>query len=135
MDSKKKIIKISDYYKDHDLPEECFSTQSIKNLLELSAMNNIDIFDKDKKKFKNKKKIIKDCENLKKIKLKEYTSELNKNKKDFKIIKIKEANDNFFDKLESIDSIVNIINDYDDDIKKLNNLIDSNDEFIEIFSN
>ena len=60
----KKIIKISDYYKDYNLPKSYFDSNSIKNLLELSAINNISIFDEDKKKnnykIKCKKKIIKD---------------------------------------------------------------------------
>ena len=97
MDSEKKIIKIYSYYKDLNLPEECFNSKSLKNLLELSVANDINIFD-DKKKLKNKKKIIKQCEDLKKIKLKEYTNELssfNKKNNELKIIKIKEANENF----------------------------------------
>ena len=137
MDSEKKIIKISSYYKDLNLPEECFNSKSLKNLLELSVANDINIFD-DKKKLKNKKKIIKQCEDLKKIKLKEYTNELssfNKKNNELKIIKIKEANENFMDKMESIDSIVSIINEESDDIKKLNNLLHSPEEFIDVFSN
>ena len=137
MDSEKKIIKIYSYYKDLNLPEECFNSKSLKNLLELSVANDINIFD-DKKKLKNKKKIIKQCEDLKKIKLKEYTNELssfNKKNNELKIIKIKEANENFMDKMESIDSIVSIINEESDDIKKLNNLLHSPEEFIDVFSN
>ena len=39
------------------------------------------------------------------------------------------------DKMESIDSIVSIINEESDDIKKLNNLLHSPEEFIDVFSN
>ena len=31
MNDNKNIIKISDYYKDYDLPKECFNSQSLKN--------------------------------------------------------------------------------------------------------
>ena len=46
----KKIIKISDYYKDFNIPNEVFDSKSLKNLLELSAANEINIFDKRSKK-------------------------------------------------------------------------------------
>ena len=48
---KKKIIKISDYYKDYNLPDSCFNSNSIRNLLELSALNNVQLFDEDKAEF------------------------------------------------------------------------------------
>ena len=76
MNDNKNIIKISDYYKDYNLPKECFDSQSLKNLLELSALNNVTLIDKSKKKVKSKKKIISECKKLKKVKLKELTKEL-----------------------------------------------------------
>lgn len=132
---KKKIIKISDYYKDFNLPNEIFNSKSFKNLLELSAANEIDIFDKKRIKIKKKEKILKQCEDKKKIKLKEFSKEIKKIGTDVKIDKIKLVNDNFCENIESIDSIINIINNDSDDIQKLNNLLKSDDEFIEIFSN
>ena len=139
MDKKnKKIIKISDYYKDYNLPETCFDSNSIKNLLELSAINDIQLFNDNtnKIKIKSKKKIIKDCEKLKKIKIKELRKELNKytNQSNIESEKIIEANNNFANNLESIDNIINIVNT-DNDIEKLNQLLNNSDEFIEKFSN
>ena len=139
MDKKnKKIIKISDYYKDYNLPETCFDSNSIKNLLELSAINDIQLFNDNtnKTKIKSKKKIIKDCEKLKKIKIKELRKELNKytNQSNIESEKIIEANNNFANNLESIDNIINIVNT-DNDIEKLNQLLNNSDEFIEKFSN
>lgn len=134
----KKIIKISDYYKDFNIPNEVFDSKSLKNLLELSAANEINIFDKrSKKKIKKKDKILKQCEDMKKIKLKEYTKEIKKfgNNEEIRCDKIKKANEHFFENIESIDSIMNILKNESDDIEKLNHLLNSDDEFIEIFSN
>ena len=135
----KKIIKISDYYKDYNLPKSCFDSNSIRNLLELSAINNVQLFDGDKKKkykIKSKKKIIKECEKLKKIKIKELRKELNNytSQENIDSEKIINTNNKFVNNLESIDSIINIVNT-DNDIDKLNKLIVDSDDFIEIFSN
>tara|TARA_B100000161_G_C33512087_1_gene396853 strand:+ start:229 stop:657 length:429 start_codon:yes stop_codon:yes gene_type:complete len=138
---KKKIIKISDYYKDYNLPDSCFNSNSIRNLLELSALNNVQLFDEDKKskyKIKSKKKIIKECQKLKKIKVKELRKELNKytGKNNVDSEKIINANNKFVNNLESIDSIINIVNkDNLINIDKLNNLISESEDFIEIYSN
>ena len=135
----KKIIKISDYYKDYNLPKSCFNNNSIRNLLELSAINNVELFDENKQKkykFKNKNKIIKECQKLKKIKIKELTKELNAytTRQNIDSEKIINVNNKFVTNLESIDSIINIINT-DNDIEKLNRLIIDSDDFIEKFSN
>jgi esterase/lipase len=137
----KKIIKISDYYKDYNLPKSYFDSNSIRNLLELSAINNISIFDENKKnkyKIKSKKKIIKECQNLKKIKIKELRKELNNytSQDNIDSERIIDVNNKFVNNLESIDSIINIVNKDDNiNIDKLNKLITDSDEFIEIFSN
>lgn len=135
--NKKKIIKISDYYKDFDLPNSCLSNDSFRNLLELSATNDIQIFDKknkEKTKIKNKNKIMKECEKLKKIKIKELTKELNKYTTNIESQKIKETNNKYVNNLESIDSIINIVSN-DSDIEKLNKLLSDSEDFIEKFSN
>lgn len=135
--NKKKIIKISDYYKDFDLPNSCLSNDSFRNLLELSATNDIQIFDKknkEKTKIKNKNKIMKECEKLKKIKIKELTKELNKYTSNIESQKIKETNNKYVNNLESIDSIINIVSN-DSDIEKLNKLLSDSEDFIEKFSN
>lgn len=133
---KKKIIKISDYYKDFEIPKEIFNSKSLKNLLELSAANEIDLFEKKKLKIKKKDKIIKQCEDKKKTKLKEFTKEIKIiGLEGIKSDKIKKANECFFEDIDNLDSIMNIVNNETDDIDRLNNLLKSDDEFIEIFSN
>ena len=93
MTDKKNIIKISDYYKDFEIPKECFKIESLRNLLELSADININLIDKKNKKVKSKKKIINECNKLKKIKIKELTKELN----DINIAETDESSSAIFD--------------------------------------
>tara|TARA_E500000178_G_C16633609_1_gene578800 strand:- start:38 stop:457 length:420 start_codon:yes stop_codon:yes gene_type:complete len=137
-DDKKNIIKLSDFYKDLNIPETCFNKESVRNLLQLSADNNLNLFNNKNRKIKtkSKKKIVKECEQLKKIKIAELSKELNKFKKDQSINseKILETNNKFLNNLESIDSIINIVNT-ENEIDELNNLLSDSDEFIEMFSN
>jgi len=132
------IIKISDYYKDYNLPKECFDSQSLKNLLELSALNNITLIDKNKKKVHSKKKIISECTKLKKIKLKEFRKELKDitiTDTDVSISYVRNSNNKYIDGIENIDNIIKIINKNDSDINYLDKLLTNNTEFIEKFSN
>jgi hypothetical protein len=141
-DNQKKIIRISDYYKDFNLPEKCFNSDNLKNLLELSASNNINLFKRSNNsvKLNNPKKIINECTILKKIKLKEFTRELedfNLSDSDISIGIIKITNDKYINNLENIDNIIKIINTKPD-IDYLDNLLSEDridDTFIEIFSN
>ena len=57
MTDTKNIIKISDYYKDINLSEQKLDN-NIRNLLHLTASNDINLFSssKSKKRLKNKKK-------------------------------------------------------------------------------
>ena len=109
MSNTKNIIKISDYYKDFNI-EENMLDNNLRNLLFLTANNDINIFsyNKNKKKLKNKKKIIKDCKDLKKIKLGEFTKELS----------------NYSNFEENIDSnyIENRNNEYISNIKSIDNI-------------
>ena len=137
MNDNKNIIKISDYYKDYDLPKECFNSQSLKNLLELSALNNVILIDKNKK-VKSKKNIISDCKKLKKVKLKELTKEL----KDITITEtdvsssyVRDTNNKYIKGIENIDNIIKIINRNDSDINYLERILTDNNEFIEKYSN
>ena len=77
---------------------------------------------------------MKECEKLKKIKIKELTKELNKYTNNIESQKIKETNNKYVNNLESIDSIINIVSN-DSDIEKLNKLLSDSDDFIEKFSN
>jgi hypothetical protein len=141
-DNQKKIIRISDYYKDFNLPEKCFNSDNLKNLLELSASNNINLFKKSNNsvKLENPKKIINECTTLKKIKLKEFTKELedfNLSDSDISIGIIKITNDKYINNLENIDNIIKIINTKPD-IDYLGNLLSEDkldDTFIETYSN
>ena len=138
MNDNKNIIKISDYYKDYNLPKECFISQSLKNLLELSALNNVTLIDKSKKKVKSKKKIISECKKLKKVKLKELTKEL----KDITITEtdvsssyVRDTNNKYINGIENIDNIIKIINRNDSDINYLERILTDNNEFIEKYYN
>jgi len=141
-DNQKKIIRISDYYKDFNLPDKCFNSDNLKNLLELSAINNINLFKKNNNNIKlnSTKKILNECNKLKKIKLKEFTKELkdfNLTDSDIQIGIIKITNDKYINNLENIDNIIKIINTKPD-IDYLDNLLsedNSNESFIEIYSN
>ena len=134
----KKTIKISDY-QDIRIPDEFELNNNIKNLLELSASNNINIFNNKKKtKLKTKKSIIKDCKKLKKLKIIEFSKELSnitENETDTNIIKKK--NSKYIDNIESIDSIINIIDKNDSELDILNNILSKSteEEYIETYSN
>ena len=137
MNDNKNIIKISDYYKDYNLPKECFNSQSLKNLLELSALNNINLFDKNKK-VNSKKKIINECKKLKKIKLKELTKELKDisiTETDVSSSQVRDTNNKYINGIENIDNIIRIINRNDSDINYLDKILSDNNEFIEKYSN
>lgn len=134
----KKTIKISDY-QDIRLPDEFKLNNNIKNLLELSVSNNINLFNNKKKtKLKNKKSIIKDCKKLKKLKIIEFSKELSnitENETDTNIIKQK--NNKYINNIESIDSIINIIDNNDSELDILNNILSKSTEedYIETYSN
>ena len=138
----KKTIKISDYYKNIDIPKKCFDNKNLRNLLELSAINNIPIFsyNRNKKiKVKDKKKIINDCRKLKKIKLKEFTQELseyNTNGNDIDSLFLEGQNKKYINNIKSIDNIIKIINTKDD-FKYLDEMLTekNKDDYIEVYSN
>jgi len=140
--NQKNIIRISDYYKDFNLPEECFNSDNLKNLLELSAVNNINLFRKHNNNIRlnSTKKILDDCNKQKKIKLKEFTKELkdfNSTDSNIQINIIKTKNDKYINNLENIDNIIKIINTKPD-LEYLDTLISEdnfNDTYIEKYSN
>ena len=141
MDEKK--LKIIDYYQSIKLPEECFNKKSIKNLLELSAVNNINLFDDKKKnlKIKSKRKIIKECGEKKKENIDNLVNQLSNFNLKNDIIssnEVKNINDNTINNLKSIDSIIKIVNSKDSEIETLKHIIteeNNDDSFIERFSN
>ena len=140
MSNTKNIIKISDYYKDINI-EENMLDNNLRNLLFLTANNDINIFsyNKNKKKLKNKKKIIKDCKDLKKIKLGEFTKELSNYSNFEENIDsnyIENRNNEYISNIKSIDKIIKILND-DHELLKLKNIVSDpkKETFIEVFSN
>ena len=138
MNDNKNIIKISDYYKDYNLPKECFDTKSLKNLLELSAISNVNLIDKNKHKVNSKKKIINECRKLKKIKLKELTKELKDisvSETDVSSSYVRSTNNKYLNGIENIDNIIKIINNDDSDINYLDKILSDNNDFIEKYSN
>jgi histidyl-tRNA synthetase len=133
-----KIIKISDYYNQNNIPDE-FISDNLKNLLQLSAINNIKIFTKKKNKLKNTPTIIKECNNMKKIKFYQFTKELNKlslSDSNIDICLIESKNNEYINNIKNIDKIIKIVND-DTEIKNFNDLLNkvNNNTFIEIYSN
>ena len=140
MSNTKNIIKISDYYKDINI-EENMLDNNLRNLLFLTANNDINIFsyNKNKKKLKNKKKIIKDFKDLKKIKLGEFTKELSNYSNFEENIDsnyIENRNNEYISNIKSIDKIIKILND-DHELLKLKNIVSDpkKETFIEVFSN
>jgi hypothetical protein len=142
MSDTKNIIKISDYYKDINI-EENLLDNNLKNLLYLTANNDINIFssskNKNKNKLKNKKKIIKDCKNLKKIKLGEFTKELSNYstfEENIDSHYIESRNNEYINNIKNIDKIIKILND-DNELLKLKNIVSEKkrNNFIEIYSN
>ena len=131
-----KIIKISDYYNINNLPDE-FISDNLKNLLQLSSTNNIKIFTKKKNKLKNTPTIIKECNNMKRIKFYQFTKELNKlSLSDSNICLIESKNNEYINNINNINKIIKIVND-DTEIKNFNNLLNkvNNNTFIEVYSN
>ena len=135
MSDNKNIIKISDYYKDFDIPEIYYNNNNLRNLLELTVENDIHIFSSNNKKLKikSKKKILKECNNKKKIKLKEFSKELddyNTNTVDINSSYLEGTNNKYINNIKSIDNIIKIL---DTDFHKLVSI--QNDKFIETYSN
>lgn len=139
MSDNKNIIKISDYYKDFNLPDKCFNCENLRNLLELTAENNVKLFNKKNNSIKlnSKRKIINECRKLKKIKLKELTKKLNTytTETDVSSNIIKDTNNEYINNIENIDSIIKILNN-DNDINFLDEILsEKKDEYIEVYSN
>jgi hypothetical protein len=105
-------IRIIDFYKEINKPiiDKMIKNNSFKNILELSTISEIPLLKKQKNNWflKDKQKILKEIETLKKKKIKEIKNNLYK----INIIKIndiKENNNKLFSDLESIDLLKNNI--------------------------
>ena len=126
--------KIEDYYKNIDKPiiNNCINNLNLKYLLELSTVTDLYLFNKKKKnqwKLKDKRQLLKECENQRKKTIKEATTSLNglsKNKTSNLIEDIKIKNNNLLNKVENIDTLI-------ETIEKVYPTL--SDEFQEVYSN
>jgi hypothetical protein len=115
---------IEQYYHHIEKPiiNQYINNLNLKNLLELSCVNNLNLFKKNKNKWKLKDKriLIKECEFIKKQKIKEVTTSINslsKNKSIHLVRQIKEKSDTIFTDIEQIDSLIQTIeNNYPEEI-------------------
>jgi hypothetical protein len=132
-----KLFNIENYYKNIDKPviNDYINNFNLKNLLELSTITDLYVFNKKKKnewKLKDKRLLLKECEHKRKKTIKEVTNSLNvltKNKstETNKIIdEIKIKNNNLLSKIENIDSFIETIE---------KNYPTLSDEFIEVYTN
>jgi hypothetical protein len=108
---------------------------NLKKLLELSSITNLNVFTNKKKKniewkLKEKRILLKECDIIRKQKIKQVSESLNKlskNKSKNLLLEVKNKNNNLLDDIETIDTLIETIeNDYP--------LIDKNN-FLEKFSN
>lgn len=144
MDNKIKIV-----YKDFNIPDEFYKKNNIKNLLELSAKNDIVLFENryKKPKVKDKNKIIKECKKKKKKRINDFSKRLKEITKNPGIIDIKitDINDKYVDDINSIDNLINALLSEDEDdfeyidlkLGKINILddSDSDSDYIDVFRN
>ena len=100
--------------------EPSLDKDKLLNLFELSKKNNINIFDEKKGKIKSKRKIIQECNNHKTKRIDTFIKVLDKknNSKNKSTTKIKILNDQFMKELESIEGIIEYVNNSDFKILK-----------------
>jgi hypothetical protein len=150
MDNKTiKILSNNSLIKDEtietNMSKPLIDKSKLLNLLELSKVNKVKIFDDKKGKIRSKRQIIDDCIAVRNQKIDSYVKNLDEKKNKTKTnTKIKILNDNFMKELHSIESMVNSVNT--NNLKALKTISDSplkddlktdksNKTFIEIFSN
>ena len=107
---------IENYYKNIDKPiiNEYMNNLNFKNLLALSSINDLYVFQKEKKawRLKDKEKLLKECECKRKKKIKEVSISLNnltKNKSSTITKEIKLQNNTLLNQIENIDSLIETI--------------------------
>ena len=117
-------IKIIDFYKDVDKPiiNNIYEDNFGKNILEFTALNQVPILKKEKTnwKVKDKKKILKDLENVQKRKIKIFKDSFN-GFDELNINQIKEKNTKLLSEIETITDIKKKI-DNDENYLRLKNL-------------
>lgn len=131
---------IKKFYKDVDKQtiDNCLMDDRLKNILKLSMLTNISVFDKTKTKWKIKdeNKILKECKSKKKKKLKDFSSlikDLSKEDNNGDIKKLKIINKKFENDINNIENMIDQVNvEKKNDKKKKEK---NKDIFIEIYSN
>ena len=149
---KKSNKEIKKYYKDVDKQtiDKCLMDKRLKNILELSMLTNISVFDKTKSKWKIKDehKILKECKSKKKKKFKDFGSiikDLSKDENFGNIKKLKIINTKFENDINNIENMIEKVNNKDNKDNEDNKDNKDNednkdnkynkDNFIEIYSN
>lgn len=125
---------IENYYNKIDKPiiNNYINDVNFKNLLSLSTITDLYLFKKKKKNewiLKDKRRILQECNNKRKKTIKEVSTSLNtlfKNNSSNLTKEIKIKNENLFNKIENIDSLI-------ETIEKTYPIL--YDNFIEIYSN
>lgn len=135
--SPSKLIK--NYYKNIDIKiiDTCLTDEKLNNLLELSAKSDINIFKKNRNKWKikNKKQIIKECKSKKKKIIKDLSKSIrilsnNPNSKTLTDIKIVSKNTE-----NNIDTIDNMLKNLYSSEEKINSKDYDSEDYIEVYSN
>jgi hypothetical protein len=128
---------LENYYKNINKPiiNECINNLNLKKLLELSSIAKLNVFTSNKNKnpewkLKEKRILLKECDLIRKHKIKEVSeslTKLSKNKSKNLLLEVKDKNNSLLNDIETIDTIIETIeNDYPQ-IEKHN--------FLEKFSN
>ena len=128
---------LENYYKNINKPiiNDCINKLNLRKLLELSSITKLNVFTSKKNKntewkLKEKRILLKECDLIRKQKIKEVTeslSKLSKNKSKNLLVEVKDKNNNLLNDIETIDTLI-------ETIEKDYPLIEQND-FLEKFSN
>ena len=110
MDKQDFKVRIVNFYKDVDKPmlNSLYNDNEVKDILVLSTKTDFPLLQKDKNGWnvKNKGKLLKDIDSIKKKKVKEFTSVVNNYHKDnTNIDELKNNNNKMISELESIDNL------------------------------
>jgi hypothetical protein len=128
---------LENYYKNINKPiiNECINNLNLKKLLELSSIAKLNVFTSNKNKnpewkLKEKRILLKECDLIRKHKIKEVSeslTKLSKNKSKNLLLEVKDKNNSLLNDIETIDTIIETIEKDYPQIEKNN--------FLEKFSN
>lgn len=128
---------LENYYRNINKPiiNECINNLNLKKLLELSSIAKLNVFTSNKNKnpewkLKEKRILLKECDLIRKHKIKEVSkslTKLSKNKSNNLLLEVKDKNNSLLNDIETIDTIIETIEKDYPQIEKNN--------FLEKFSN